>query len=41
MTKVNTLTIGIDLSDEYSHMCVLDADAEVIEESRIRTTEAA
>jgi transposase len=41
MTKGSTLTVGVDLGDEYSQLCVLDADAEVIEEGRIRTTEAA
>jgi transposase len=41
VTKSNTLTIGIDLGDAFSQLCVLDADAEVIEESSIRTTEAA
>ena len=33
-----TLTIGIDLGDRKSHVCVLDADGEVVEESRIATT---
>jgi len=36
-----TWTVGIDLGDEFSQFCVLDAEAEVIEEGKIRTTEAA
>jgi transposase len=32
-------TVGIDLGDKYSHLCVLDAESgEVIEEGRLRTT---
>lgn len=34
-------TVGIDLADKYSQVCVLDAEGEVIEEGRVRTTEAA
>ena len=34
----STLTIGIDLGDRKSHVCVLDADGEVIEESHISST---
>lgn len=41
MKQSNTLTFGIDLGDEYSQVCILDADGEVIEESRLKTTEAA
>ena len=37
-TTTTTLTIGIDLGDRKSHVCVLDADGEVVEESRITTT---
>ena len=33
-----TLTIGIDLGDRKSHICVLDAAGEIVEESRIATT---
>ena len=32
------VTIGIDLGDQHSQVCVLDAQGEVIEESKIRTT---
>lgn len=35
------LTVGIDLGDKYSQVCVLDEDGEVIEEGQIRTSEAA
>lgn len=34
----NFITIGIDLGDKYSHVCVLDAGGVVIHESRCRTT---
>lgn len=33
-----TMTIGIDLGDRQSHICVLDAAGKVVEESRIATT---
>jgi transposase len=36
-TGVGT-TIGLDISDTYSSLCVLDADGEVVEEGRVRTT---
>lgn len=32
------LTIGMDLGDRHSRLCVLDAEGEVIEESRVPTT---
>lgn len=35
------ITIGLDVSDRTSRLCVLDADGEVLEESRIRTTPGA
>jgi transposase len=34
----STLTIGLDLGDRKSHVCVLDGDGAVVEESRIATT---
>jgi len=34
------LTVGIDLGDKYSQVCVLDGEGEVIEEARIATTQA-
>ncbi len=37
-TTPSTLTIGIDLGDRQSHICVLDADGDVAEEGRIATT---
>ena len=37
-TTPPTLTIGIDLGDRKSHICVLDAAGEIVEESRIATT---
>jgi transposase len=32
------LTVGLDVGDKYSQLCVLDGAAEVLEEARIRTT---
>ena len=34
-------TMGIDVGDRYSHLCVLDEDVEVVERDRVRSTEAA
>jgi transposase len=36
-TAPSTLTIGIDLGDRKSHVCVLDADGQIIEESQMAT----
>lgn len=33
-----TFTIGVDIGDRYSHLCVLDAEGEVVDEGRIATT---
>jgi transposase len=34
-----SMTVGIDLGDKYSHLCLLDTESgEVIEEGRLRTT---
>lgn len=41
MTKLATKTVGMDLGDKYSHICVLDADGEVVETTRVATTERA
>ena len=38
MMNCNTLTIGIDLGDKFSAVCVLDEQGEILEESRIRST---
>lgn len=35
------LVIGVDLGDKHSHLCLLDKEGEVLEESRIRTTSKA
>ena len=35
------LTVGIDVGDKYSHVCILDEEAEVLEESRVRTSREA
>ena len=34
-------TVGLDVGDRYSYYCVLNADAELMEEGRIRTTDEA
>ena len=34
------LSIGVDVSDKYSHVCVLDENVEIIEETRLRSTPA-
>ena len=34
------LSIGVDVSDKYSHACVLDENVEIIEETRLRSTPA-
>lgn len=38
MSDIATNTIGLDLGDKRSQLCVLDSAGEVVEESRIRTT---
>ena len=35
------VTVGIDVSDRYSHLCVLGGDGEIVREERVRTTTAA
>jgi transposase len=35
------ITIGMDVGDQYSHFCWLDADGEVVQRGRVATTEAA
>jgi transposase len=37
MTNYATTTIGMDLGDTWSVLCVLDEDGEVVEEGRVRT----
>lgn len=32
------VTVGIDVGDKYSELCVLDATGEIVEQSRIRTS---
>ena len=39
--RVPETTIGLDVGDRWSQVCVLDAAGEVVEEARVRTTEAA
>ncbi len=38
ITTRATMTIGIDLGDRTSHLCVLDGSGDAIEESQITTT---
>jgi hypothetical protein len=35
---VPVMTIGLDISDTYCHVCVLDAAGELVEEGRVKTT---
>jgi transposase len=35
------LTIGIDLGDQWSRFCLLDADGAILEEDRVKTTRSA
>lgn len=41
MKQISTVTYGVDLGDEFSQLCVLDSYGEVVEEGRLRTSEAA
>ncbi len=34
------MTMGLDLGDRYSHYCLLDEEGEVVDQGRIRSTEA-
>ena len=36
-SRVPRLTIGIDLGDKHSHLCVLDGEGTIVEESRLQT----
>jgi transposase len=35
------ITVGLDISDQFTSLCLLDSSGEVIEEARLRTTETA
>ena len=35
------MTVGIDVSDRYSHLCLLGEDGKILREGRVRTTTAA
>jgi len=39
--SIPNLTIGLDVSDRYTQLCAVDAEAEIVEEGRLRTTPAA
>lgn len=41
MKKSSTWTVGLDLGDEFSQLYVLDGDAELVEEGRVRMEEGA
>ena len=41
MLTESRLTLGLDVSDQYSNYCLLSAEGEVLEEGRIRTSEEA
>ena len=36
-----TITVGIDLGDRYSEFCILDQNGTVVDDGRLRTTQAA
>jgi len=38
MSEHDTFTAGMDIGDKHSHICILDACGEILEETRIRTT---
>jgi transposase len=40
-TRMSQLTIGIDLGDQWSQFCLLDADGVLLEEGRVRSTRSA
>ena len=35
------MTMGIDVGDRFSHLCLVDNEGEVVERDRVRSTEAA
>jgi transposase len=35
------MTMGIDVGDRYSHLCLVDEEGDVVERDRVRSTEAA
>lgn len=42
LTRVTTgITVGLDLGDRYSQLCVLDAEGKVVEEGRVATSSEA
>ena len=38
---VPEITVGVDVGDRYSHLCLLDATGEVVEDGRVQTTREA
>ena len=41
MIKNNTLFVGVDLGDKYSHLTTIDQDGQLVEESRLQSTRQA
>ena len=39
MGLAETMTIGCDLGDQYSYVCVLDTEGQIVEETRVKTTQ--
>jgi hypothetical protein len=35
------ITIGIDVGDQYSHFCILDAAGEIVKRGRVSSTQQA
>jgi transposase len=40
-TTASSLTLGIDLGDQWSQFCLLDANGTVCQEGRVRSTRSA
>ena len=40
MEQSISMTIGVDLGDRYSQLCVVDADGGIVEEGQVRTEES-
>lgn len=38
-TIVPATTIGLDVSDRWTQLCVVDGSGEIVEEAQVRTTE--
>ncbi|MFP3853771.1 MAG: hypothetical protein ACLFWD_05705 [Anaerolineales bacterium] len=41
MSKNSTVFVGLDLGDKFSYLSIVDKEGELIEETRLRTTQTA